>query len=547
MTLKVDFIKLLKFIKSFKAQWIPYSLTTIMVAFRNFLITYLTAFVSSKVVSLAQHGYNYDFKNELIYFIIILICFVIFDAVGVYGQTMTIQKMMCNLKLNMYEKIMKAKLSDLDTLSQRSEVIGRINSDVDTASSLLSWGILAPLMYFISGIGATVILASFNIMLCLIIYFVGIITLAINIVLSRISRKLLSQTREETTSVLSVYTQSVSNSALIKTESLSAYVKGVFRNILKKILQLSQQQSKVDAISGGVGGIVQFFSYFGIIFISILLTINNMSIADIVMVSQVGSLIVSMITSISSSLTNLQRSFVGIDRIFMILELEDEEQNEGDKFEIINESLIKAKNLHCKINNTVIFDNLNFDLHRHHLVALTGKSGKGKSTLLRLLLKLYGYSGSLKLMGSEISKTSTSSLRENIAYVTQSNLIFKGSIKDNLLKGNRRTDITQEEIDAVLRMVCAYEWVNRKDDMLNTELSEGGMSLSGGQRQMIGIARALLMKKKLLFFDEAFAGVDDENISKIMCNLKAMEGSDIIIVTHDKRIMDMCDAVISLS
>lgn len=131
--------------------------------------------------------------------------------------------------------------------------------------------------------------------------------------------------------------------------------------------------------------------------------------------------------------------------------------------------------------------------------------------------------------------------------MTQLDTIFKGSIKENLLAGNRRTDITGEEINMVLKTVCADEWVSRKEGLLDHRLSEGGMSLSGGQRQMLGIAGALLLKKRLIFLDEAFAGIDEEKISEIMRNLRAVKDSDMIIVIHDKRVMDMCEAVIRLS
>lgn len=182
----------------------------------------------------------------------------------------------------------------IEDVRQRSEVIGRIHADVDTASSLLSLGILTPLMYVISGIGATLILASCSMMLCLAIYLVGMIALVINMILSKISRGLYVQTREATTSALSVYMQSVSDSALIKTESLSMYVRGVFSGIFLTGNNLSG---------------------------------NGMSVADMVMASWVGIPIVTMITSVSGSLTNLQRSLAGINRIFRVLELEEEEQD----------------------------------------------------------------------------------------------------------------------------------------------------------------------------------------------------------------------------
>ncbi len=160
----------------------------------------------------------------------------------------------------------------IEDVRQRSEVIGRIHADVDTASSLLSLGILTPLMYVISGIGATLILASCSMMPCLAIYLVGMIALVINMVLSKISRELYVQTREATTSALSVYMQSVSDSALIKTESLSMYVRGVFSGIFLTGNNLSG---------------------------------NGMSVADMVMASWVGIPIVTMITSVSGSLANL--------------------------------------------------------------------------------------------------------------------------------------------------------------------------------------------------------------------------------------------------
>lgn len=270
-------------------------------------------------------------------------------------------------------------------------------------------------------------------------------------------------------------------------------------------------------------------------------------LADIVIRSQMTPLIAAMILSLSDCMANVQRSMARIDRILELFRLPVEE-DEGDEFTVRKKAKgVQTDGLVCRYrDHEVRIADIGIASEDGNMIAIKGPSGCGKTTLLRLLLKLYPYAEcTFKFFDQEISACSRRSVRSSIAYVPQENVIFPGTVRENILLGNPRSAVTDEEIWSVLQQVGADEWVERIG--LDCALKEDGVNLSGGQRQMIAVARAILYRKPVLVLDEAFASVDEEHIGKMMDLLSAMRGDIyVIIVTHDNRVILRCSAVVDL-
>ena len=166
--------------------------------------------------------------------------------------------------------------------------------------------------------------------------------------------------------------------------------------------------------------------------------------------------------------------------------------------------------------------------------------------LMRLFLKLYPYtSGSLKSMCEEISSISSASIREKTAYVPQDNILFAGTVRENLTIGNTRDDLSDAQLIEVLSDIGALSWIQSMEYGLDADLSEGGGNLSGGQKQMLAIARAILYRRPILLLDEAFAGIDTEHITKIIQCIRNTAGiKSVLIVTHDEQVAEKCDYTI---
>lgn len=532
-----------KFMKLFRSQWGPYGVSTLMVASRNLAITYLTALISSQAIQVITGEFT-GFGQMIVFLAVLTFLFAIFDAIGVYAQRNVTHKIGNILKSKIFCHTLHMPIAEMEHLGQRNELIARINNDIDIAISLLSGGLLIPVMYLISGVGATSILMIKDWKLGIIIYIISLCNFGVQILLAKRMRINSRNIQEQTAGALSVFMESYSKMADIKMSNLADYAKSLFQKKVTSINKMYARNSWLSGINGWSQGVVGSFCFWGVICYGILL--KQLDLTDTVILSQVAPLIGTMILSFSTCFTNIHKSLVGVERILEILDTAQESYT-GKNFVVKpDEKLICAENLECRFSSgAVAFNNLNFEIETSKLVAVSGESGCGKTTLMRLLLGLYSYSkGSLKIMGQEVADCNLTSIREQVAYVPQENIIFSGTIRKNLLWGNRRAQIAEEEIMTVLQDLGAKHWVQAHG--LDTGLSEGGTNLSGGQRQMLAIARAILYRRPIIILDEAFAGIDEQRIDKIINRLKEDLMSTAIIVTHDERVLNKCDLVIEM-
>ncbi|MEG0427876.1 MAG: ABC transporter ATP-binding protein, partial [Akkermansia sp.] len=175
---------------------------------------------------------------------------------------------------------------------------------------------------------------------------------------------------------------------------------------------------------------------------------------------------------------------------------------------------------------------INVDILPGQVVALVGPSGAGKTTFASLIPRFYDVkSGQVCIDGIDIKKTSKSNIRKNIALVSQSPVLFHGSIMDNIRMG--RPNATDEEVRRAAEEASVTEFVDTLPNGFNTQLGDGGSGLSGGQRQRVAIARAFLKDAPILILDEATASLDSESESKIQVELdRLVKGRTTFIIAH---------------
>ncbi|PBQ33514.1 ABC transporter ATP-binding protein [Sphingobacteriaceae bacterium] len=178
--------------------------------------------------------------------------------------------------------------------------------------------------------------------------------------------------------------------------------------------------------------------------------------------------------------------------------------------------------------------NINLNIKKGETIAFVGPSGSGKTTLVKLLLGLYQPNkGEVLYNGIESTKINLTELRMQLGLVSQDSQLFSGTIKDNLLFV--RPTATDDELLEVLKKAACYTLLNRAGNGIYTTIGEGGIKLSGGEKQRLSIARALLRNPKLLIFDEATSALDsitEEEISETMRTLSATKSQITILIAH---------------
>ncbi|WP_435318304.1 ABC transporter ATP-binding protein [Haloarchaeobius sp. TZWSO28] len=197
-------------------------------------------------------------------------------------------------------------------------------------------------------------------------------------------------------------------------------------------------------------------------------------------------------------------------------------------------------------DDETVLEDVSFDVSGGEMLALVGPTGAGKSTVLKLLLRLYDVNdGTISIDGQDIRDVSPESLRDSVGYVSQDTYLFYGSVRDNIAYG--KFDATDEEIEAAARAADAHEFISDFEDGYDTEVGERGVKLSGGQRQRIGIARVLLRDPDILLLDEATSDVDTETELRIQESIENLVADrTVIAIAHRLSTVKDADQILVL-
>lgn len=262
------------------------------------------------------------------------------------------------------------------------------------------------------------------------------------------------------------------------------------------------------------------------------------------------------ISQVISSLMTVLMAFVtmvmakaSVKRVGEIFNAEPTVTDEnGDENLLVEEGSIEFKNVSFKYDQGVekkILDNVSFKIESGETVGIIGATGSAKSTLIQLIPRLYeATEGEVLVGGENVKNYKFRNLRQQVSIVMQQNILFSGTIKENISWG--KPEATDEEIEFAAKCAQAHDFILEKEKGYDTNLGQGGNTVSGGQRQRLCIARALLKKPKILIFDDSTSAVDTATDSKIKAALRGDEFNDItkiIIAQRITSIMD-CDRII---
>ena len=221
-------------------------------------------------------------------------------------------------------------------------------------------------------------------------------------------------------------------------------------------------------------------------------------------------------------------------------------KNNKKYIKTINNFDIKTVNLNFKYNNTYIFKNLNINIQNKKKTAIIGRSGYGKSTLCKLLLKLYNYDGKILINNIDIQKIDTNYLRSKIIYINQKTDMIESSIINNMNYGN---NINNQKIIDLLNKYDLQIIFNRLKNGINENVNLNGTNLSLGMQKIVILIRGILKvnKGEIIIFDEPIAGLDNNTRKKVIKMINnEIKNKTLIVITHDKEILPYMDKVINI-
>ena len=306
-----------------------------------------------------------------------------------------------------------------------------------------------------------------------------------------------------------------------------------------------------------VGGLLIYFNVYN-------LSLSGMAISISVVVPflNMTKQFSGNINQVSMQLNSIIMGLAGVERVFALIDQEPEVDegkvsisNEKDKYEFVKENgektevlgNIDIKNIVFGYNNEkTVLKNISITAKQGEKIALVGATGSGKTTIANLINRFYDVnSGEILFDGINVNSIKKSDLRKNVGVVLQETNLFTGTVLENLRYGH--LDATREECIEACKKTGAHEFIEKLPEQYDTVLRSGGENLSQGQRQLLGISRALLENKPVLILDEATSSIDTKTenvVQKAMYVL--MEGRTVFIIAHRLSTISNSDRIIVL-
>ena len=313
--------------------------------------------------------------------------------------------------------------------------------------------------------------------------------------------------------------------------------------------------TKAEKILALNNPMMQFCLYVVMIFV---LTFGSYLVVNfggtIIQVGQLSSLLTYSF-QILMSLMMLSMIFVMVtisiescERIVAVLEEKRTISNPENPIYEVNDGSIDFNNVSFKYSKRAdryALENINLHIKSGQTIGILGGTGSSKTSLVNLISRLYDVTeGEVKVAGVDVRDYDLVTLRDAVSVVLQKNVLFSGSIKDNLRWGNK--DATDEEIEEACHLACADEFIEQFPDKYDTHIEQGGTNVSGGQKQRLCIARALLKKPKILILDDSTSAVDTKTDAIIRAGFKKFipETTKIIIAQRVSSVQDADQIII---
>lgn len=315
----------------------------------------------------------------------------------------------------------------------------------------------------------------------------------------------------------------------------------------KKIEGLQKNLKKFEGLQSTVTDMA-ILVFFIVMFVVSLVFYNNgyvgfdgVIIPSIAMMSSFGPVV-----ALSNLSNNLLQTLASGNRVLDLLEEEPMVEDIIGKKEVKFEG-IKAENVTFSYDNEVILENFSLDIQQNQIYGIQGKSGSGKSTLLKLFMRFWDVnSGAVKVSNQDVREINTSNLRDMESYVTQETYLFHDTIANNIKIA--KLDASMEEVISAAKRASVHDFIMSLPKGYDTNVGELGDSLSGGEKQRIGIARAFLHDAPFLMLDEPTSNLDSLNEGIILKSLKEeCKNKTVLFVSHRASTLNIADTVFKMN
>lgn len=500
-------------------------------------IMLLVPYLIGRAIDAMNNGNRVNFSILGGILLAMLVAYAI-DTIVTIVQGITVvgisQRIVLNLRKILFRKLQKLPISFFDAHTH-GEIMSRFINDIDNVSSTLSQVITQLMSTIVTITGSLILMFVLSPLLAV----VSLITVPMAFLVAKV---IASKTRvyfREQQAILGTLNgnieENVSGLLIIKAFNHEEKTIEEFRKVNSRLCDIG---IKAQTWSGNLMPLMNVVNNLGFTLVagvgSILAVKGMITIGIIASFLSYSSQFAKPLNDLANTFNTLQSAIAGVERVFEVLD-QEEELSDVKCAKMLENTLgnIEFENVDFEYRKDVpILKNINFKAKSGSTTALVGPTGAGKTTIVNLLTRFYDVSsGKIMIDGIDIKEYTRNSVRKSFGIVLQDTYLFSGTIEENIKYGS--TSATYEEVKRAAKIANADTFINRLPKGYNTLLSESGSNLSEGERQLLAIARVILLNPSILILDEATSSVDtltELSIQSAMLNL--MKGRTSFIIAH---------------
>lgn len=536
-------------IKKYKKEFILGPIFKIVEVVFELMIPFLMKYMINTGIPSFQ---NNEGVGKILYPGLIIIAFCIFGFLSTlvcqYFASVASQGFGTDLRNRIFLKVNSLSLKDIDNFG-RGNLINLITNDTTRVQTgiamLIRLAIRAPVLVIGSLVCSFIIDYRVGLMFLILI---PIISLILAIILTKNSKNYL-RVQQRLDDISNYSNDSLKGSRVIRAFNKENTIINQYKNKTEKYFNETKKANLVAALINPLTFLVVNVGIMLVIYFGGNLTINNeLTNGDLVaLISYLNQILMALIV-VSNLVIIFTKAFSSQKRIDQLLQSEtsivnyskykDISLNYGDEF-------INFENVSFKYEDdgNEVISNINFEINKGEKIGIIGGTGSGKTTLIKLIERFYDVtSGELLYKGHNIKDYDLDKLHQEISLVNQRSVLFNGTIKSNILIGKK--DATDEEIINALKNSEAYNFVKEYSDFIDHEVYENGKNFSGGQKQRLSLARALIKDSELLILDDSTSALDYLTDKNVRENINKMKDLTVIFISQRTSSIQHCDKII---